>query len=81
TQQHITHFLSVTKSNVSFKFNPTEVWKDWRLMKARITPDDLMIVVMDRKLETTYILSLTYTLRRLEQFFETQTKLLIYPQT
>ncbi|MGY0037406.1 hypothetical protein [Pedobacter sp. NJ-S-72] len=49
-------------------------------MKQKIMPDDFMIVVLDRKLETTYLLSLTYTQRKLEHLFESQTKLLIYPQ-
>lgn len=80
TKGHIEHFLKTTKCSVSFKYDPTEVWKEWKLLKSRVTPDDFMIVVLDRKVETTYLLSLTHTQRKLEQLFETQTKLLIYPQ-
>ncbi|AMP97489.1 Sodium:proton antiporter [Pedobacter cryoconitis] len=80
TKKHIEHALLLMKSSVSFKFDSTEIWKDWRKLKERIMPDDFMIVVLDRKLETTYLLSLTYTQRKLEHLFESQTKLLIYPQ-
>lgn len=81
TKMHIQHFLQTTKSNVSFTFDHTEVWKDWKLFKDKVTPDDFVVIVLDRKVETTYLLSLTYTQRKLEQLFETQSKLLIYPQT
>ncbi|QNK63509.1 cation:proton antiporter [Pedobacter sp. PAMC26386] len=80
TRAHIEHALKTLKASVTFKFEATEIWKDWRILKARIMPDDFMIVVLDRKLETTYLLSLTYTQRKLEHLFESQTKLLIYPQ-
>lgn len=80
TKKHIEHALLIMKSSVNFKFDSTEIWKDWRKLKERIMPDDFMIVVLDRKLETTYLLSLTYTQRKLEHLFESQTKLLIYPQ-
>lgn len=80
TKKHIEHALLTMKSSVNFKFDSTEIWKDWRKLKERIMPDDFMIVVLDRKLETTYLLSLTYTQRKLEHLFESQTKLLIYPQ-
>ena len=80
TKAHIQHALKVMKASISFKFDATEVWKDWRILKERITADDFMIIVMDRKPETTYLLSLTYTQRKLEHLFESQTKLLIYPQ-
>lgn len=82
TKEHIEYFLKTTKCSVTFKYNATEVWKDWKLLKDKITADDFMIVVLDRKVETTYLLSLTHmhTQRKLEQLFETQTKLLIYPQ-
>ena len=80
TKQHIEHALKSIKSNVIFKFDATEIWKDWRILKQKMMPDDFMIVVLDRKLETTYLLSLTYTQRKLEHLFESQTKLLIYPQ-
>ena len=81
TKQHIRQFLTASKSNVNFNFDDTEVWKEWKLLKARIMPDDFLIVVLERKVETTYLLSLTYTQRKLEQMFESQTKLLVYPQT
>lgn len=81
TQLDIEHFLAVSKSSVTFRFSPTEVWKEWKLLKARVTPDDLLVFVLDRKAETNYILSLTHTQRKLEQLFEIHTKLLIYPQT
>jgi len=81
TKQHIRQYLKFSKSNVNFNFDDTEVWKEWKLLKARIMPDDFLIVVLERKVETTYLLSLTYTQRKLEQMFESQTKLLIYPQT
>jgi len=81
TQIHIQHFLSLTKTNANFIFNPTEVWKEWKLLKSRLTVDDLLIFVLDRKIESTYILSLTYTQSKLEQMFENQSRLLIYPQT
>jgi Kef-type K+ transport system membrane component KefB len=81
TQMHIEQFLSATKSNVNFIFSPTEVWKEWKLLKSRLTPDDLMIVVLDRKAETAYLLSLSYMQSKLEQLFENQSRLLIYPQT
>jgi Kef-type K+ transport system membrane component KefB len=80
TKEHIEHALKSIKSNVIFKFDATEIWKDWRVLKQKMMPDDFMIVVLDRKLETTYLLSLTYTQRKLEHLFESQTKLLIYPQ-
>lgn len=80
TKAHIQHALKAMKVSVSFKFDATEVWKDWRILKERIKADDFMIVVMERKPETTYLLSLTYTQRKLEHLFESQTKLLIYPQ-
>lgn len=80
TKKHIEHALLTMKSSINFNFDPTEIWKDWRKLKERIMPDDFMIVVLDRKLETTYLLSLTYTQRKLENLFESQTKLLIYPQ-
>jgi len=81
TKQHLRQYLKASKSNVNFNFDDTEVWKEWKLLKARIMPDDFLIVVLERKVETTYLLSLTYTQRKLEQMFESQTKLLIYPQT
>ena len=81
TKMHIQHFLQTTKSTVSFTFDHTEVWKDWKLFKDKVTPDDFVVIVLDRKIETTYLLSLTYTQRKLEQLFEAQSKLLIYPQT
>ena len=81
TQQHIQHALESLKTNVTIKFDHTEVWKDWKLLKEKITPDDLLVVVLDRKAETMYLLSVNYTQHKLEQLFETQTKLLIYPQT
>jgi Kef-type K+ transport system membrane component KefB len=80
TREHIEHFLRVSKCSVGFRYDETEVWKEWKMLKSRITADDFMIVVLDRKVETTYLLSLTHTQRKLEQLFETQTKLLIYPQ-
>lgn len=80
TAVHINHFLQTSKSNVTFKFDHTEIWKDWRILQRKITPDDFMIVVLDRKVETTYLLSLTYTQRKIEHLFEKQTRLLIYPQ-
>jgi Kef-type K+ transport system membrane component KefB len=80
TREHIKHFLRISKCSVSFRYDETEVWKEWKMLKSRITADDFMIVVLDRKVETTYLLSLTHTQRKLEQLFETQTKLLIYPQ-
>jgi Kef-type K+ transport system membrane component KefB len=80
TKQHIEHALKSIKSNVIFKFDATEIWKDWSVLKQKMMPDDFMIVVLDRKLETTYLLSLNYTQRKLEHLFESQTKLLIYPQ-
>jgi Kef-type K+ transport system membrane component KefB len=80
TREHIEHFLRLSKCSVSFRYDETEVWKEWKMLKSRITADDFMIVVLDRKVETTYLLSLTHTQRKLEQLFETQTKLLIYPQ-
>jgi Kef-type K+ transport system membrane component KefB len=80
TREHIEHFLRISKCSVSFRYDETEVWKEWKMLKSRITADDFMIVVLDRKVETTYLLSLTHTQRKLEQLFETQTKLLIYPQ-
>jgi Kef-type K+ transport system membrane component KefB/nucleotide-binding universal stress UspA family protein len=81
TQFHIEQFLSATRSNANFIFNPTEVWKEWKLLKSRLSPDDLLIVVLDRKAETTYLLSISYTQSKLEQLFENQSRLLIYPQT
>jgi Kef-type K+ transport system membrane component KefB/nucleotide-binding universal stress UspA family protein len=81
TQLHIEHFLSATRSNANFIFNPTEVWKEWKLLKSRLSPDDLLIVVLNRKAETTYLLSISYTQSKLEQLFENQSRLLIYPQT
>jgi Kef-type K+ transport system membrane component KefB len=80
TSQHINQFLKTTKCSVSFRYDHTEVWKDWKLLKDRITPDDFMIVVLDRKVESTSLLSLTHTQRKLEQLFENQTKLVVYPQ-
>ncbi|WP_158796141.1 cation:proton antiporter [Pedobacter sp. L105] len=80
TKTHINHFLESTRSNVTFKFDPTEVWKEWKELQEKITPQDFLIVVLDRKAETTYLLSLNYTHRKLESLFESQTKLLIYPQ-
>jgi Kef-type K+ transport system membrane component KefB len=80
TREHIEHFLRISKCSVSFRYDETEVWKEWKMLKSRITADDFMIVVLDRKVETTYLLSLTHTQHKLEQLFETQTKLLIYPQ-
>lgn len=80
TAVHINHSLQAAKSNITFKFDHTEVWKDWRILQRKITPDDFMIVVLDRKVESTYLLSLTYTQRKLEHLFEKQTRLLIYPQ-
>jgi len=80
TKSHIDHFLLATKSSVTFKFDHTEVWKDWKLLQDSITADDFLIVILDRKVETTYLLSLNYTHRKLENLFEDQTKLLIYPQ-
>lgn len=81
TQEHIEHFLNTARMNVSFKFDHTEVWKDWNLLKEKITADDIMVIVLDRKAETNYFLSLSHTQRKLEHLFESQTKLLIYPQT
>lgn len=80
TKQHIEHLLKLAKSSVTFKYDHTEIWKDWKLFQDKIAPDDFMITVLDRKIESTYLLSLTHTKRKLEQLFETQTKLLIYPQ-
>jgi Kef-type K+ transport system membrane component KefB len=80
TSEHIDHFLKITKCSVSFRYDHTEIWKEWKLLKDRITPDDFMIVVLDRKVESTSLLSLTHTQRKLEQLFENQTKLVVYPQ-
>ena len=76
----IQHYLKAAKSSVSFKFNTEEVWKDWKSLKEKITQNDFLIVVIDRDTEPSYLISLTNIQRRLEQTFESNTKLLIYPQ-
>jgi len=81
TKEDILEFFDKAKSSCNFIFNHTEVWKDWKSLRNKLTPDDFMIVVLDRAVETTYLLSLTYTQRKLEQLFEGNTRLLIYPQT
>ena len=80
TKADIAHFLKATKCSVTFRYDHTEIWKDWKVLKDKMTPDDFMIVVLDRKVESTSLLSLTHTQRKLEQLFETETKLVIYPQ-
>ena len=80
TSAHIDHFLKTTKCSVTFRYDHTEVWKDWKMLKDKITADDFMIVVLDRQVESTSLLSLTHTQRKLEQLFENQTKLVVYPQ-
>lgn len=80
TQVDIEHFLTATKCSVTFRYDHTEIWKDWKVLKDKITLDDFMIVVLDRKVESTSLLSLTHTQRKLEQLFEHETKLVIYPQ-
>jgi Kef-type K+ transport system membrane component KefB len=80
TMEDIEQFLQATKSSVTFQYDHLEIWKDWKVLKERITLDDFMIVVLDRKVESTSILSLTHTQRKLEQLFEHETKLVIYPQ-
>jgi len=80
TKMDIEHFLKTTRCSVTFKYNHTEIWKDWKLLKDKVTLDDFMIVVLDRKVESTSLLSLTHTQRKLEQLFENETKLVIYPQ-
>jgi len=80
TKTDIEHFLKTTRCSVTFKYNHTEIWKDWKLLKDKVTLDDFMIVVLDRKVESTSLLSLTHTQRKLEQLFENETKLVIYPQ-
>jgi len=80
TMEDIEQFLHATKSSVTFQYDHLEIWKDWKVLKERITLDDFMIVVLDRKVESTSILSLTHTQRKLEQLFEHETKLVIYPQ-
>ncbi|SEA65746.1 cation:proton antiporter [Pedobacter hartonius] len=81
TQLLIEHFLSATRSNANFIFSPTEVWKEWKLLKSRLNSEDLLIVVLDRKAEASYLSTLGYTQSKLEQLFENQSRLLIYPQT
>jgi len=80
TKTDIEHFLKTTRCSVTFKYNHKEIWKDWKLLKDKVTLDDFMIVVLDRKVESTSLLSLTHTQRKLEQLFENETKLVIYPQ-
>lgn len=80
TKIHINQYLLHTKSSINIKFDDTEVWKDWRMLKSRISVNDFMIFVLDRKEDTNYLLSLTHTQRKLDVIFEKQTKLLIYPQ-
>lgn len=80
TKKQIQHFLQIAKSNVIFLFNATEVWKDWKAFRDQLKPDDFVVTVLERKMETTSLLSLSYTQRKLEQVFETQSKLLIYPE-
>jgi len=80
TKSLIEHYLEQHKSSVIFKFHQEEVWKDWKLLKDVINPDDFMIFVVDRDMEPSFMPALTNIHRKLEQVFESQTKLLIYPQ-
>lgn len=81
TKSHINNFLKLTKSNITIKFDETEVWKDWKLLKDKVTDADFLIVVIDRDTELTYLISMSNVQRKLEQIFESNTKLIIYPQT
>lgn len=80
TKAQINNFLQLTRSSVSYTFHAEEVWKDWNEFKDTISPDDFLIVVIDRNMEASYTISLTNMQRKMEQIFELQTKLLIYPQ-
>lgn len=79
TQIHINQYLHQVKSSISIKYDPSEVWKDWKLLKSRISANDFMIFVLDRKQDTNSLLSQSHTQRKLDLLFEKQTKLLIYP--
>lgn len=80
TKRHVNNYLTMAKSNVIFNFVHEEVWKEWKLLKEKINPDDFLIVVVDRDTEPTYLIPLTNIQRKLENLFESYTKLLIYPQ-
>ncbi len=80
TKAHINSFMAAAKSSVVFNFKKEEIWKDWKLLKNKITVEDFMIVVVDRDTEPAYLMSLTNIQRRMENIFELNSKLLIYPQ-
>lgn len=80
TKAHINSFMASVKSNVIINFREEEIWKEWKVLKDKITIEDFMIVIVDRDTEPAYLMSLTNIQRRMENIFESNSKLLIYPQ-
>lgn len=81
TANHIKKFLSDSGSTITINYIDSPVWEDYRMLSLRTNEKDLLIMVMARKKQPAFTNTKHGLYRKLEQAFDEQSKMLIYPQT
>lgn len=81
TAIYIKKYLNERGSSITINYSNSPVWEDYRMLSLGTNENDLLIMVMERHNKAAFINTKNGLYRKLEQAFDEQSKMLIYPQT
>ncbi|NMB98470.1 MAG: cation:proton antiporter, partial [Clostridiaceae bacterium] len=80
TENAVRKYFKKAKLSVSITINPFVDWEDFLVLSRYIYEDDLFILVSARKGATSYIGALEQLPTKIEKYFATNNRIIVYPQ-
>ena len=80
TENAVRKYFKKAKLSVSITINPFVDWEDFLVLSRYIYEDDLFILVSARKGATSYIGALEQLPSKIEKYFATNNRIIVYPQ-
>ena len=80
TDNAVRKYFKKAKLSVSITINPFVDWEDFLVLSRYIYEDDLFILVSARKGATSYIGALEQLPTKIEKYFATNNRIIVYPQ-
>lgn len=80
TSDAIRSKLKEMRWNASFTFNLFDEWEDFLVLGRQIKPDDLLILISARKNSVSYLDYLDHIPTKLEKYFKTNNKIIVFPK-
>lgn len=79
TQSSIEELIDRLNLRAPFRFNTFNNWEDFLIISKDLNPEDLLLVITARKGSVAYLPILEKIPRKMESYFEENTKIIVFP--